>query len=92
MLGIFLQINYVYINFIKFDFYYNFIVTIFYFHFFTGHDKVKPTPKKENYVNKDDGTVFQMQRVDMLLAELLRKFPPPVPQNITGKNLLNQLF
>ncbi|XP_075152770.1 mediator complex subunit 6 isoform X2 [Haematobia irritans] len=44
-------------------------------------DKAKA--KKEPTTAKDDsGTVFQMQRVDMLLAELLRKFPPPIPPMI----------
>lgn len=47
-------------------------------------DKIKTPVKSETYANKDDGTVFQMQRVDMLLAELIRKYPPPVHQNING--------
>ncbi|XP_061389371.1 mediator of RNA polymerase II transcription subunit 6 [Musca vetustissima] len=42
-------------------------------------DKNKTTAKKETTAKDDNGTVFQMQRVDMLLAELLRKFPPPIP-------------
>lgn len=43
-------------------------------------DKSK-TDKKDSNAAKDDssGTLFQKQRVDMLLAELLRKFPPPIP-------------
>lgn len=46
----------------------------------TVTDKSKAAAKKDSSANKDDsGTVFQMQRVDMLLAELLRKFPPPIP-------------
>ncbi|XP_016930961.3 mediator of RNA polymerase II transcription subunit 6 [Drosophila suzukii] len=43
-------------------------------------DKSK-TDKKDANAAKDEnsGTLFQKQRVDMLLAELLRKFPPPIP-------------
>ena len=43
---------------------------------------VKPTTAKD-----DSGTVFQMQRVDMLLAELLRKFPPPIPPMVNQQQL-----
>ncbi|XP_064550715.1 mediator of RNA polymerase II transcription subunit 6 [Drosophila montana] len=41
----------------------------------------KKSDKKDSNAAKDDnsGTLFQKQRVDMLLAELLRKFPPPIP-------------
>lgn len=43
-------------------------------------DKSK-SDKKDTSSSKDEnsGTLFQKQRVDMLLAELLRKFPPPIP-------------
>lgn len=61
-------------------------------------DKSKAAAKKDSSATKDDsGTVFQMQRVDMLLAELLRKFPPPIPPIIhqqqiqqSGQNAQNQ--
>lgn len=48
--------------------------------FFAVSDKTK-SDKKDSNAAKDDnsGTLFQKQRVDMLLAELLRKFPPPIP-------------
>lgn len=43
-------------------------------------DKSKSDKKDSNAVKDDNsGTLFQKQRVDMLLAELLRKFPPPIP-------------
>ncbi|KAH8276336.1 mediator of RNA polymerase II transcription subunit 6 [Drosophila bipectinata] len=43
-------------------------------------DKSK-SDKKDASSSKEEnsGTLFQKQRVDMLLAELLRKFPPPIP-------------
>ncbi|KAI9584532.1 mediator of RNA polymerase II transcription subunit 6 [Glossina fuscipes] len=51
-------------------------------------DKSKAAAKKDATSNKEEsGTVFQMQRVDMLLAELLRKFPPPVPPNLHQQQL-----
>ncbi|XP_012155078.1 mediator of RNA polymerase II transcription subunit 6 isoform X2 [Ceratitis capitata] len=47
--------------------------------------------KKDSSSNKDDGgTIFQKQRVDMLLAELLRKFPPPIPPIIHQQQMQNQ--
>lgn len=45
----------------------------------TVTDKSKAAKKDSSATKDDSGTVFQMQRVDMLLAELLRKFPPPIP-------------
>lgn len=49
-------------------------------------DKSKADKKDANAAKEENsGTLFQKQRVDMLLAELLRKFPPPIPpmlQNI----------
>ncbi|XP_017057554.1 mediator of RNA polymerase II transcription subunit 6 [Drosophila ficusphila] len=49
-------------------------------------DKSKSDKKDANSAkDENSGTLFQKQRVDMLLAELLRKFPPPIPpmlQNI----------
>ncbi|XP_011210499.2 mediator of RNA polymerase II transcription subunit 6 [Bactrocera dorsalis] len=47
--------------------------------------------KKDPSSNKDDsGTIFQKQRVDMLLAELLRKFPPPIPPMIHQQQMQNE--
>ncbi|KAH8264652.1 mediator of RNA polymerase II transcription subunit 6 [Drosophila serrata] len=49
-------------------------------------EKSKADKKDANAAKEENsGTLFQKQRVDMLLAELLRKFPPPIPpmlQNI----------
>ncbi|EDW96723.1 mediator of RNA polymerase II transcription subunit 6 [Drosophila yakuba] len=43
-------------------------------------DKSKSDKKDSNSAkDENSGTLFQKQRVDMLLAELLRKFPPPIP-------------
>ncbi|XP_030369521.1 mediator of RNA polymerase II transcription subunit 6 [Scaptodrosophila lebanonensis] len=42
-------------------------------------DKSKAGKKDVSAAKDDSGTLFQKQRVDMLLAELLRKFPPPIP-------------
>ncbi|XP_022211047.1 mediator of RNA polymerase II transcription subunit 6 [Drosophila obscura] len=43
-------------------------------------DKSKSDKKDASAVkDENSGTLFQKQRVDMLLAELLRKFPPPIP-------------
>lgn len=43
-------------------------------------DKSKAASKKDASSNKEEpGSLFQRQRVDMLLGELLRKFPPPMP-------------
>lgn len=54
-------------------------------------DKSRAAAKKEAASAKDDsGTVFQMQRVDMLLAELLRKFPPPIPPIIHQQQIQQQ--
>lgn len=38
--------------------------------------------KKETPVREEPSSLFQRQRVDMLLAELTRKFPLPVPKPI----------
>ncbi|XP_067616767.1 mediator of RNA polymerase II transcription subunit 6 isoform X2 [Eurosta solidaginis] len=47
--------------------------------------------KKDASTSKDDGgTIFQKQRVDMLLAELVRKFPPPIPPIIHQQQMQNQ--
>ncbi|XP_015586575.1 mediator of RNA polymerase II transcription subunit 6 [Cephus cinctus] len=40
------------------------------------------TAKKEVPVREEPSSLFQRQRVDMLLAELTRKFPLPVPKPI----------
>lgn len=43
-------------------------------------EKSKAASKKESTQTKEEpGSLFQRQRVDMLLGELLRKFPPPMP-------------
>eukprot|EP00099_Drosophila_melanogaster_P003681 NP_001163577.1 mediator complex subunit 6, isoform C [Drosophila melanogaster] len=43
-------------------------------------DRSKSDKKDANSAkDENSGTLFQKQRVDMLLAELLRKFPPPIP-------------
>lgn len=49
-------------------------------------------PKKETSQTKEEpSSLFQRQRVDMLLAELTRKFPIPMyphpPQNQSGPNI-----
>ncbi|XP_037812755.1 mediator of RNA polymerase II transcription subunit 6 [Lucilia sericata] len=55
-------------------------------------DKSRAAAKKDAATAKDDsGTVFQMQRVDMLLAELLRKFPPPIPPIIHQQQIQQQV-
>lgn len=42
-------------------------------------EKSKNQSKKDGEKTKEEpSSVFQRQRVDMLLGELLRKFPPPV--------------
>lgn len=38
--------------------------------------------KKETPVREEPSSLFQRQRVDMLLAELTRKFPLPVPKPV----------
>ncbi|KAL6256411.1 mediator of RNA polymerase II transcription subunit 6 [Pogonomyrmex barbatus] len=38
--------------------------------------------KKETPVREEPGSLFQRQRVDMLLVELTRKFPLPVPKPV----------
>ncbi|EDV91381.1 mediator of RNA polymerase II transcription subunit 6 [Drosophila grimshawi] len=55
-------------------------------------DKSK-ADKKDSSATKDDssGTLFQKQRVDMLLAELLRKFPPPIPPMLQNLQPAGQL-
>lgn len=45
----------------------------------TDTDKSKAQTKKDSEKTKEEpSSMFQRQRVDMLLGELLRKFPPPV--------------
>ncbi|KAJ8674359.1 hypothetical protein QAD02_005621 [Eretmocerus hayati] len=39
-----------------------------------------PAAKKETPVREETSTLFQRQRVDMLLGELIKKFPIPVPK------------
>lgn len=38
--------------------------------------------KKETPVREEPSSLFQRQRVDMLLTELTRKFPLPVPKPV----------
>ncbi|XP_060646867.1 mediator of RNA polymerase II transcription subunit 6 [Drosophila nasuta] len=46
-------------------------------------DKSKSDKKDANGTkDENSGTLFQKQRVDMLLVELLRKFPPPIPPTL----------
>lgn len=48
------------------------------FHFSVS-EKSKAQSKKDGEKTKEEqSSIFQRQRVDMLLGELLRKFPPPV--------------
>lgn len=54
-------------------------------------EKSKNQSKKETEKTKDEpSSIFQRQRVDMLLGELLRKFPPPLinqnPSQSAGQN------
>lgn len=49
-------------------------------HFYIVAEKTKAQVKKEAPTKEEPSSLFQRQRVDMLLSELLRKFPPPVPQ------------
>lgn len=45
----------------------------------TDTDKSKAQAKKDAEKTKEEpSSMFQRQRVDMLLGELLRKFPPPI--------------
>ncbi|KAH8288618.1 hypothetical protein KR054_006576 [Drosophila jambulina] len=57
-------------------------------------EKSKADKKDANAAKEENsGTLFQKQRVDMLLAELLRKFPPPIPpmlQNIQQSALAGE--
>ncbi|XP_019533888.3 mediator of RNA polymerase II transcription subunit 6 [Aedes albopictus] len=48
-------------------------------------EKSKETPAKE-----EPSSLFQRQRVDMLLGDLLRKFPLPVPQMHQTQNVPHQ--
>ncbi|XP_058121253.1 mediator of RNA polymerase II transcription subunit 6 [Anopheles ziemanni] len=43
-------------------------------------EKTKTQTKKEAPVKEEPSSIFQRQRVDMLLGDLLRKFPLPLPQ------------
>jgi mediator of RNA polymerase II transcription subunit 6 len=47
-------------------------------------EKAKIQPKKETTTKEEPSSIFQRKRVDMLLAELVRKFPPPFPQPPNG--------
>lgn len=50
-------------------------------------DKTKTQNKKEAPpVKEEQSSIFQRQRVDMLLSELLRKFPPPIPNSQQSVN------
>lgn len=62
------------------------------YYFILVSDKSK-SDKKDSNASKDDnsGTLFQKQRVDMLLAELLRKFPPPIPPMLQNLQQPGQL-
>lgn len=46
----------------------------------TPFPKEPETKKRKKETEKELGSVFQTQRVDMLLADLARKFPPKLPQ------------
>lgn len=51
-------------------------------------DKSKSQIKKETSASKEESTSsssFQRQRVDMLLGELVKKFPIPIPGSTTIK-------
>ena len=43
--------------------------------------------KKDAPTKEEPSSLFQRQRVDMLLSELLRKFPPPIPQQNLQQNV-----
>ncbi|XP_063703259.1 mediator of RNA polymerase II transcription subunit 6 [Culicoides brevitarsis] len=43
----------------------------------TPGEKTKPKEKKEQKTKEEASSLFQRQRVDMLLVDLLRQFPPP---------------
>lgn len=43
----------------------------------TPGEKAKPKEKKEQKTKEEASSMFQRQRVDMLLVDLLRQFPPP---------------
>lgn len=43
----------------------------------TAAEKAKPKEKKEEKKKEEPSSMFQRQRVDMLLVDFLRKFPPP---------------
>ncbi|XP_037958815.1 mediator of RNA polymerase II transcription subunit 6 [Teleopsis dalmanni] len=62
---------------------------------FTANKSLSDKSKSGNNKNANQGkdesaTVFQKQRVDMLLAELLRKFPPPIPPTIHQQQMQQQ--
>lgn len=44
-------------------------------------DKSKSAKKDATDKKEEPASVFQLQRVDMLLYELLNKFPPPINTN-----------
>lgn len=46
----------------------------------TPGEKTKPKEKKEQKTKEEASSLFQRQRVDMLLVDLLKKFPPPGQQ------------
>ena len=50
-------------------------------------EKTKAQVKKDAPTKEEPSSLFQRQRVDMLLSELLRKFPPPIPQQNLQQNV-----
>lgn len=50
----------------------------------TPGEKTKPKEKKEQKIKEDASSMFQRQRVDMLLVDLLRQFPLPGQQPVTA--------
>ncbi|XP_037071887.1 mediator of RNA polymerase II transcription subunit 6-like [Pollicipes pollicipes] len=50
------------------------------FEFKSQNGQEPETKKRKKETEKELGSVFQTQRVDMLLADLARRFPPKVPQ------------
>lgn len=57
----------------------------------TLSEKTKAASKKDAGQTKEEpGSLFQRQRVDMLLGELFRKFPPPMPPQLQQQNAAQQ--
>lgn len=50
----------------------------------TPGEKTKPKEKKEMKTKEEASSLFQRQRVDLLLVDLLRQFPPPGQQPPTS--------